>query len=103
MAFIDDKRLMLDYTQKNLSALAQKHMAQREQCFAALTAKLDALSPLKVLGRGYAVARNGAGEILRSAQDVQVGERIEVLLGQGSLVCTVNERKTGGMADGKDV
>ena len=78
-------------------------MSQREQRFAALMAKLDALSPLKVLGRGYAVARNGAGEILRSAQDVQAGERIEVLLGQGSLACTVNERKTGGMADGKDV
>ena len=103
MAFIDDKRLMLDYTQKNLLALAQKQMSQREQRFAALMAKLDALSPLKVLGRGYAVARNGAGEILRSAQDVQAGERIEVLLGQGSLACTVNERKTGGMADGKDV
>ena len=103
MAFIDDKRLLLDYMQKNLSILAQRQMSQREQRFAALTAKLDALSPLKVLGRGYAVARNGAGEILRSAQDVQTGERIEVLLGQGSLACTVSERKTGGTADGKDV
>mgnify|MGYP004485870833 CR=1 FL=1 len=103
MAFIDDKRLLLDYMQKNLAVLAQRQMAQRQQRFTALTAKLDALSPLKVLGRGYAVARNEEGTILRRAADAQTGERIEVLLGQGSLACTVNERKTGGTADGKNV
>ena len=58
MAFIDDKRMLLDYTQKNLAALAQHQMAQRTQQFTALAAKLDALSPLKVLGRGYAVEMN---------------------------------------------
>ena len=103
MAFIDDKRLLLDYTQKNLASLAQNQMAQREQRFAALAAKLDALSPLKVLGRGYAVAKSADGRILRAAEDADVGEKIEVLLGQGSLSCTVNERNTGGTTDGKNI
>ncbi len=103
MAFIDDKRLLLDYTQKNLAALAQSQMAQRTQRYAALAAKLDALSPLKVLGRGYAVARNAEGTILRTAADVQTGERIEILLGQGSLDCTVDGKNTGGTTDGKNV
>ena len=103
MAFIDDKRLLLDYTQKNLAALAQNQMAQRTQRYAALAAKLDALSPLKVLGRGYAVARNAEGAILRTAADVQTGERIEILLGQGSLDCTVDGKNTGGTTDGKNV
>ena len=103
MAFIDDKRLLLDYTQKNLASLAQNQMAQREQRYAALAAKLDALSPLKVLGRGYAVAKSADGTILRAAEDAEIGETIEVLLGRGSLKCTVDERKTGGMADGKNV
>ena len=93
MAFIDDKRLLLDYTQKNLASLAQNQMAQREQRYAALAAKLDALSPLKVLGRGYAVAKNADGTILRAAEDAAVGETIEVLLGRGSLACTVNEKR----------
>ena len=44
MAFIDDKRMLLDYTQKNLAALAQHQMAQRTQQFTALAAKLDAES-----------------------------------------------------------
>ena len=103
MAFIDDKRLLLDYTQKNLASLAQNQMAQRGQRYAALAAKLDALSPLKVLGRGYAVAKSADGTILRAAEDAAIGEAIEVLLGHGSLACTVNERKTGGTADGKNV
>ena len=50
-------------------------MAQRTQQFTALAAKLDALSPLKVLGRGYAVARNEQGQILRAAQEAAAGEK----------------------------
>ena len=103
MAFIDDKRLLLDYTQKNLASLARQQTAQRMQQFASLAAKLDALSPLSVLGRGYAVARTEDGQILRAAQDVSTGEKIEVLLGQGSLNCTVDACNTGGYDDGKNV
>lgn len=103
MAFIDDKRLLLDYTQRKLSALAQAQTAQRAQRFASLAASLDALSPLKVLGRGYAVARGENGTILRAAEEASVGEMIEVLLGQGSLMCTVDEQRTGGTGHGKNI
>ena len=103
MAFIDDKRLLLDYTQRKLSALAQAQTAQRAQRFASLAASLDALSPLKVLGRGYAVARDENGTILRAAEEASVGEIIEVLLGQGSLMCTVDEQRTGGTGHGKNI
>ena len=103
MAFIDDKRLLLDYTQRKLSALAQAQTAQRAQRFASLAASLDALSPLKVLGRGYAVARDENGTILRTAEEASVGEMIEVLLGQGSLMCTVDEQRTGGTGHGKNI
>ena len=103
MAFIDDKRLLLDYTQRKLSTLAQAQTAQRAQRFASLAASLDALSPLKVLGRGYAVARDENGTILRAAEEASVGERIEVLLGQGSLMCTVDEQRPGGTGHGKNI
>ena len=103
MAFIDDKRLLLDYTQRKLSTLAQAQTAQRAQRFASLAASLDALSPLKVLGRGYAVARDENGTILRTAEEASVGEMIEVLLGQGSLMCTVDEQRTGGTGHGKNI
>ncbi len=92
-AFLADKRLLLDYTQKSLASLAEKQMGERRQRFAALCASLNAMSPLAVLSRGYAVARTESGAVLRSADEVAAGERIGVTLGQGSLVCTVNETR----------
>ena len=93
MAFIADKRLLLDYTQKSLASLAEKQVGERRQRFAALCASLHAMSPLAVLARGYAVARTANGTVLRSADEVTVGEMIDVTLGRGSLVCTVNETR----------
>ena len=61
--------------------------------FGALAASLDALSPLKVLARGYAVAQNGDGMILKNAADAAVGERIRVRLAQGSLQCNAVDKE----------
>ena len=96
MAFIADKRLLLDYTQKNLSSIAQRQLAERQRDYAALCASLDALSPLKVLGRGYAVARTKSGQVLKSAENVAVGDRIDLSLGTGSLGCVVETRELEG-------
>ena len=57
----------------------------------ALAAKLDAMSPLKVLGRGYAMAQNESGQILKSYRDVEAGERLTVTLGEGGFTCRVEE------------
>ena len=92
-AFLADKRLLLDYTQKSLASLAEKQLGERRQRFAALCASLNAMSPLAVLSRGYAVARTESGAVIRSADEVAAGERIGVTLGRGSLVCTVNETR----------
>ncbi len=59
----------------------------------AAVAKLDALSPLKVLGRGYAMARTQDGGILRSSDQVQPGDRIRLRLAQGTLGCRVEEKE----------
>lgn len=48
-------------------------------------AKLDALSPLKVLDRGFAIAENESGRIIRNADDVEVGEQVNLRLAKGSL------------------
>jgi exodeoxyribonuclease VII large subunit len=103
MAFIADKRMLLDYTQQNLASLAREQMGQRQRQFASLCAALEAMSPLKVLSRGYAMARSAAGDVVRSAADVNTGDQIDVVLGQGSLVCTVDERVLGEDKHGKDI
>jgi exodeoxyribonuclease VII large subunit len=50
-----------------------------------LRASMSALSPKGVLERGYAIARTTAGKVIRSTDDVEVGDDIDVLLGSGSL------------------
>jgi exodeoxyribonuclease VII large subunit len=54
-------------------------------------ASLDALSPLGVLGRGYSLAQDSRGRLLRESRAVSVGERVRVRLAQGSLHCRVEE------------
>ena len=101
-AFIADKRLLLDYTQKNLASVAEKQLSERQRKYASLCASLDALSPLKVLGRGYAMARAADGRVLRSAADAAVGDKIDLTLGQGRLGCVVETREMGETSDGED-
>ena len=93
MAFIDDRRMQLDSVQQRMGLTAHRQLGARQQRFAALAASLDALSPLKVLGRGYAMAQTSDGTVLRSSGQVQEGDRIHVQLGQGALDCTVDHKE----------
>ena len=62
---------------------------------AALTARLDALSPLAVLGRGYAVCWNEARDsIIRAASAVRPGQTVRVTLASGELACRVEKTQT---------
>lgn len=61
-----------------------------EATLARLAASLDALSPLSVLTRGYAIARDASGRVLRSAAEVRPGDEVRVLLGEGSFDATVS-------------
>ena len=89
--YIEDKRLTLDYAQRRLLAASQQLLAGKKQRFISLTAKLDAMSPLKVLARGYSVTRRADGSVVRGAEDVSVGETIDVRLLRGALRAQVTE------------
>ncbi|MBQ1459707.1 MAG: exodeoxyribonuclease VII large subunit [Oscillospiraceae bacterium] len=93
MAFLQDRRLQLDYVQQKLAGTAREQLADDTKKFAQLTAKLDALSPLKVLGRGYAMAQRTDGTVLRSSEQVEPGDLIRVRLADGSIGCTVEDRE----------
>ena len=94
-AAVQDKRMELDLIHRQLTGLAQADLARRRQQFAALTASLDALSPMKVLGRGYSVAKDTTGKLLKSIEQTEVGQAITVTLGDGSLDCTVDGIRKG--------
>ena len=52
-------------------------------------ASLDALSPLGVLGRGYALVQDAHGRVVRSSGSVRAGEGLRVRLAEGALRCRV--------------
>ena len=62
-----------------------------ESSLARLAASLDALSPLSVLARGYAIARDDEGRVIKDAKRLSVGSNVRVLLGSGSFDATVTQ------------
>ena len=91
LAYVQDKRMDLLHVQQRLGDLSEVLLQRKKQRFAALAASLDAMSPLKVLGRGYAMAQSADGGILKSYRDVTAGERVSVTLGEGGFTATVEE------------
>lgn len=89
LAYVQDRRMLLTHLHQRLGDLSGRAVADKRQAFVALASSLDAMSPLKVLRRGYAVAKNENG-ILKSYRDAPAGSHIEVTLGEGSLQCTVD-------------
>ncbi len=74
-----------------LALAAVAGVRERRAAVRTLESRLRALSPLAVLGRGYALATDAQGQVLRRAGAVQVGDDIRVRLGQGGLRARVRE------------
>ncbi len=80
-----------------LSHLCSRLIAAQEQAvnrvrhrFATASAKLDALSPLKVLSRGYAMALKDSEQVIRSISQVRPGDEIRVLVEDGTFIASVD-------------
>ena len=79
---------------KNRMISAQERMISASNArFVSCVAKLDAMSPLKVLSRGYAMAQTGNGELLRSIHQVNPGDSILVNISDGTITASVLNTK----------
>lgn len=88
-------RLDLERRLDELETAARRAAVRRvdggQAKFAALAAKLESLSPLGVLGRGYSLTTNAdTGELLRSASDVEQGTRLRTRLAEGEVTSTAD-------------
>jgi len=92
-AYLEQREKNLVMLKNRLIAAQQHNLSSKQQRYVANVAKLDAMSPLKVLGRGYAMAQTADGILLRSVKQVELGESIVVSLGDGNLKATVMEKK----------
>lgn len=91
--YLDQKQKDLTLLQNRLSASQERLLAQRNQRFVSCVAKLDAMSPLKVLSRGYAMAQGEDGRVLRSVSQTELGQKITVRFSDGSVSATVTSIK----------
>ncbi|MBQ3367060.1 MAG: exodeoxyribonuclease VII large subunit [Acidaminococcaceae bacterium] len=73
------------------TALAKNLTLSQEQRLSLATGHLDAVSPLKILSRGYSVTTNGQGHIVKSAQDVHWGEEIRTRLCDGDVYSVIQQ------------
>lgn len=94
MGYVDDKRVLLDYQRERLAHGLRGALSRERERFARGAAALDALSPLKVLGRGYGIPRRTDGGVIRSVKEVDTGDGLELRLLDGSLTCTVLDKRT---------
>ena len=90
VASISNRRIALDYTRDRLLAAQESILGAKKQRYIKLSASLDALSPLKVLTRGYAIASDAEGSAVKSAAALRRGDRLRLKFWDGSADCTVD-------------
>ena len=91
--YLQQRRKTLELLQSRLLSAQNMQVSRKNQRFIAMTAKLDAMSPLKVLTRGYAMAQKENEQIIRSVADVSMGETVQVSLSDGKFTATVTDVK----------
>lgn len=94
--YVEDRRVLLDFLSTRLQAAGQKTLHEKKQRFVRLTAALDAMSPLKVLSRGYSMVTDEAGTLVTSAGTIKPGQHIHVSLRSGSLTARVEQIQEEG-------
>lgn len=93
MTYVDVKRAELDYVRDRMIASADRVCSKKRNDFVRLAASLDAMSPLKVLGRGYAIATDKNGNLVRSVNNVSKDDKLRLCVSDGIIKCTVEERQ----------
>ena len=91
---LQQKELLLELLRQRLERAVAAAVEKRQRQFAALSGRLDALSPLKVLARGYAVATRQE-QVLHSVAQLSPGEEIRLRLSDGTALCAVERIEKG--------
>lgn len=87
------KEKSLELLKNRLVSAQNRSLAAQKQRYIQNVAKLDAMSPLKVLTRGYAMAQNEAGELVRSVHQVQTGDSLTIRFADGAVSASVCDKK----------
>ena len=98
--YVEQMAMQLDLLTRSFEHSAKTALQDAHAQLSALTARLDALSPLKVLSRGYAMARTDGGRLVTSVADICKGDTLYMDMCDGTLVCTVQDIQKEGTDNG---
>jgi exodeoxyribonuclease VII large subunit len=87
--YVQDKRIALAYLSERFYSAGDRLISRGRQKFASLASSLDALSPLKVLSRGYSLVRGNDGSIIKSSDGLHIGDALTVSFSRGEADCVV--------------
>lgn len=94
-AYIDDRRMMLLSLTKELETASVMRFERDKQKLSRLSAVLEAVSPLKVISKGYSAVFNDMGMLVKSVDDLSVGQNVSFKLADGSIEAkVVSKNKT---------
>ena len=96
-SYFQERRLRLDLARGELQRAGTGILQEKRRELVRLGAALDAMSPLKVLSRGFSMTAGKDGTMIRSVRDVREGEEIRVQLQDGSLKAEVLAIKGGNL------
>lgn len=91
MVQIEDRRMRLDRLRDELTAAQTDNLSLHHRRYIALASSLDAMSPLRVLSRGYSIASGADGTVVKSVSELSEGEKIRLRLSDGSADCVVDK------------
>ncbi len=91
--YLQQRESSLEILTNRMIAAQNQYISRKNQQYATVVSKLDAMSPLKVLSRGYAMAQDERGEVVRSIKQVNLGERLSIRLSDGKLSAVVMNKE----------
>lgn len=94
--YLEQRRQSILLLKNRLLSAQSQSVERRRRRFVEQTAKLDAMSPLKVLTRGYAMAQKKDGTVLRSTSQVEIADEIAITVSDGRVTAMVTDVKENG-------
>lgn len=95
--YLEQRSKSVELLKNRLTAAQSTVLNRHNQHYLTLAAKLDALSPLKVLTRGYAMVQDADGEVIRSVKQTTTGGTVEITLRDGTVSATVIQIKENAL------
>ncbi|WP_027966462.1 exodeoxyribonuclease VII large subunit [Halomonas halocynthiae] len=91
--YLNEEKQTLDDLYRRLHAGVRREQLTHRQHLAGVIRELQAVSPLAVLGRGYAIVQDDSGQVIRQAQDTRPDQQLSVQLGKGTLRVKVEKNQ----------